>query len=207
MEIVEWQYSLAPDASQYTLPVSTGIDEYRPMIDPTMEPPYIASVEEVAWGVMLVAISLIIHAVGMILTQRSSNVFKQQIGQPFEERHSFLAGIAPLLLASWLIVMVHFLEILVWAGFFQWRHCFVNYSTAVYFSFLEYTTVGSTFNLPLKWRLLEGMIATAGLLAFAWSTGVLMTVASAFQEEQLRLLRARRAGSRGQKPESGDGRQ
>ena len=77
-------------------------------------------------------------------------------------------------------------------AFFQWKHCFPNFSTAVYFSFLEYTTVGSEFNLPLKWRLLEGMIATAGLLAFAWSTGVLLTLATAFQEQQLRLLNERR---------------
>ena len=72
------------------------------------------------------------------------------------------------------------------------KQCFPNFSTAVYFSFLEYTTVGSAYNLPLRWRLLEGMIATAGLLAFAWSTGVLMTLATAFQEQQLRLMRERR---------------
>lgn len=89
-------------------------------------------------------------------------------------------------------MIVHCCEIVLWAGFFQWKHCFPNFSTATYFSFLEYTTVGSAFNLPLKWRLLEGMIATAGLLAFAWSTGVLMTLATAFQEQQLRLLRERR---------------
>jgi len=72
-----------------------------------------------------------------------------------------------------------------WAGFFQWKHCFQNFSTAAYFAFLEYTTVGSAFNLPLKWRLLEGMISTAGLLGFAWPTGVLFTLASEFQDQQL----------------------
>ena len=159
---------------------------------PTTEALYITSIEEVVWGIMLVAMTLIIHAFGMILTQHVSNELKQQIGHQFEERRPFLAGISPLILASWMIVIVHCLEILMWAGFFQWKHCFPNFSTATYFSFLEYTTVGSAFNLPLKWRLLEGMIATAGLLAFAWSTGVLMTLATAFQEQQLRLLRERR---------------
>ena len=152
---------------------------------------YITSAEEVVWGIILVATTLIIHAMGMILTQHFSNEFKQQVGQ----RRPFLSGMGTLVLASWLIVIVHCFEIVMWAGFFQWKHCFPNYSTAAYFSFLEYTTVGSAFNLPLKWRLLEGMIATAGLLAFAWSTGVLMTLATAFQEQQLRLLRERRAKS------------
>jgi hypothetical protein len=162
------------------------------MMDPTKETLYITSLEEVVWGIILVALTLIIHAMGMILTQHFSNGFKHQIGQRFEKRRPFLAGIGPLILASWMIVIVHCLEVVMWAGFFQWKHCFPNFSTAVYFSFLEYTTVGSAFNLPLKWRLLEGMIATAGLLAFAWSTGVLLTLASAFQEHQVQLLNARR---------------
>jgi len=162
------------------------------MIEPTKEALYITSIEEVVWGIILVAITLIIHAFGMILTQHFSNEFKHQIGPQLEERRPFLSGIGPLILASWLIVIVHCCEIVMWAGFFQLKQCFPNMSTAVYFSFLEYTTVGSAYNLPLRWRLLEGMIATAGLLAFAWSTGVLMTLATTFQEQQLRLMRERR---------------
>jgi len=49
----------------------------------------------------------------------------------------------------------------------------------------EYTTLGSNIFLPLKWRLLEGMIATSGLLTFAWSTGVLITLAQKFQDRQM----------------------
>ena len=127
----------------------------------------------------------------MILTLHSSNAFKERFGRT----PSFVSGMSNLILASWMITLVHIVEVMMWSGFFQWKHCFPNFSTAAYFSFLEYTTVGSQFNLPLKWRLLEGMIATAGLLAFAWSTGVLMTLATAFQEQQLRLLRERRARS------------
>jgi len=41
--------------------------------------------------------------------------------------------------------------------------------------------------------LLEGMIATAGLLGFAWSTGVLLTLAQEFQDQQMQWLKARRA--------------
>ena len=47
--------------------------------------------------------------------------------------------------------------------------------------------------LPQRWRLLEGMIATAGLLGFAWSTGVLLTLAQDFQEQQMQRLKDRRA--------------
>jgi hypothetical protein len=36
------------------------------------------------------------------------------------------------------------------------------------------------------------MIATAGLLTFAWSTGILLTLAQDFQDQQLKLLKQRR---------------
>jgi hypothetical protein len=70
-------------------------------------------------------------------------------------------------------------------------------SVAYYFTVMEYTTVGSQYNLPLRWRLLEGMVAMAGLLCFAWSTGVLFTLAQEFQQKQMagRLRRARRGNS------------
>lgn len=43
-----------------------------PIVDvPTEEALYITSAEEIAWGIILVAATLIIHAMGMILTQTS----------------------------------------------------------------------------------------------------------------------------------------
>ena len=155
---------------------------------PITQPTYVTSLEEMLWGIILVAITLIMHAYGMLLTINCSDDFKAKFGQ-----RSFVAGLSNLILASWLIMFVHVLEVLMWSAFFQWKHCFQNFSTATYFSFLEYTTVGSAFNLPLKWRLLEGMVATAGLLGFAWSTGVLYSLAQEFQEQQVLRRKERRA--------------
>jgi hypothetical protein len=154
----------------------------------TGEPLYTTRIEETLWGIMLVALTLIVHGLGMIFTLHSSNAFKERFGQP----PSFVSGMSSLILASWMIMLVHIVEVLMWSGFFQWKHCFANISTATYFAFLEYTTVGSAFNLPLNWRLLEGMIATAGLLGFAWSTGVLLTLAQEFQDQQMQRLKERR---------------
>jgi hypothetical protein len=52
--------------------------------------------------------------------------------------------------------------------------------------------VGSALNLPKHWRVLEIMVSSAGLMGFAWSTGVLMTLAQNFQSQQLRVLDALR---------------
>jgi hypothetical protein len=151
-------------------------------------PPYVTSMDEMFWGVILVAVSLMMHGIGMLGTLRFSEAYKRRS----KNSSSFVIGMGNLILASWMITLAHILEVMMWAGFFQWKQCFVNYSTAAYFALNEYTTVGSSFNLPQNWRLLEGMIATAGLLGFAWSTGVLLTLAQAFQEEQLQHSKERR---------------
>lgn len=164
--------------------------------------PYTTRLEEVIWGSGLMAISLMIHGFGMLATLHICNRFKERFGAP----DSFMLGMASIILGSWLITLVHIAEVTMWAGFFHWKDCFKNFSTAVYFAGLQYTTVGSALNLPKEWRLLEIMTASAGLLGFAWSTGVLMTLAQEFQEQQLRLLRERGLGlgnrlKRGQVPE------
>jgi voltage-gated potassium channel len=149
---------------------------------------YVISLEEIFWGGTLVAITMAMHGSGMLLILRLTGALKQR----FEPHPSFKSGLATLIVASWLIMLVHLTEVVVWAGFFLWKGAFPSHSLAYYFSLNEYTTVGSNFNLPLRWRLLEGMIATAGLLTFAWSTGILLTLAQEFQDQQMQLLKRRR---------------
>lgn len=149
---------------------------------------YVTRTEEIVWGFVLMALSLVIHGFGMVLTLHATGKFKHH----FAENRRVVSGIGVVILGSWLILVVQIVEIVMWAVFFQWKQCFANLSTAVYFTALQYTTVGSTINLPMHWRLLEGMVSSAGLMGFAWSTGVLMSLAQAFQSEQLRLLDALR---------------
>jgi hypothetical protein len=106
-----------------------------------------------------------------------------------------------LIVASWIIVLVHLAELLVWAAFLLWTGAMPSASTAYYFALMQYTTVGSSLNLPPEWRLLEGMLPIAGLMTFAWSTGVLFTLAQEFQSTQLSLIHNRRAARKSRKTE------
>jgi voltage-gated potassium channel len=149
---------------------------------------YATSIEEVLWGITLVAVTMAIHGCGMLATLFTSHALKQEAkGSP-----SFSRGVAVLILASWMIVLIHLVELLVWAAFFVWQNAMPSPSTSYYFALMQYTTVGSSFNLPLRWRLLDGMLPIAGLMTFAWSTGVLFTLAQDFQSRQLSLLHRRR---------------
>ena len=144
---------------------------------------YVISLEEVLWGGFLMAITMAIHGFGMLTVLRTNHFVTRKLAT----KKSLLAGMLPVILASCLILFVHLTEVMAWALFFLWKGSFPNSSLAFYFSLNEYTTLGSNFRLPLHWRLLEGMIASAGLLAFAWSTGVLITLAQKFQQHQMEL--------------------
>src|ERR1035441_10550442 len=161
---------------------------------------YVTSLEEIIWGGTLVAITMAIHGFGMLLVLRFIGALKQR----FDRKPSFAKGMSILILASWMIVLVHLIEVIAWAGFFFWNDAVsvpsgkANSSLCYYFGLMDYTTLGSIYNLRDRWRLLEGMIAIAGLLTFAWSTGVLLTVAQDFQDQQMQLLKRRREKHRPQ---------
>lgn len=153
---------------------------------------YVTSLEEILWGISLLAITMAIHGCGMLATLFTSHVLEQRT----KGSHSFVRGSGILIVASWMIVLVHLIEVLVWAAFFLWQDAMPNASTSYYFALMQYTTVGSSFNLPPRWRLLDGMLPIAGLMTFAWSTGVLFTLAQEFQRKQLSAIHGRREARR-----------
>jgi len=166
------------------------------------EPMYVTSLEELAWFGILMAVTMAFHGVGMIFTLRVSTGFIHR----FSTGKPFVVGMCSIVLASWMIVLTHLAEVVFWAAFFLWKDAMPNWSTSYYFALLDYTTLGSALNLPMRWRMLEGGVAIAGLLTFAWSTGVLLLLAGQLQESQLKKFEHRRqkghAGQAG-KPDAG----
>jgi hypothetical protein len=159
-------------------------------------PQYVTSLEEIFWAGILIAITMAVHGFGMISVARMNAALKER----FALTPSFVSGVSILVLSSWMILLVHLVEVFAWAGFFYWQGAVntsadgpgsapANASLCYYFALLDYTCLGSDYNLHQRWRLLEGMISMAGLLTFAWSTGVLFTLAQCFQDEQLQLLK------------------
>jgi hypothetical protein len=142
---------------------------------------YVAGFEEIAWGVALVAIIMVLHGLGMVWTLRAVHGLKNRLGPNI----NLAASLLVLVVAAWLITVSHLVEVFAWAGFLHWKRALPNMSMAYYLSLLDYTTLGCEYDLPVKWRLLEGMIAISGLMTFAWSTGVLFALAQEFQARQL----------------------
>jgi len=149
---------------------------------------YVTRLDEVLWGGMLLAFTIAIHGVGMLLTLRASNALKDRFEQALSQ---YVVGLGILILAAWMIILINLTEVMVWAGFYVWKGAQPNPFSAFYNALLNYTTLQAGY-LPLRWRLLEGMLGMAGLLTFAWSTSVLFSLAQKFQEQALLIARQRR---------------
>ncbi len=79
-------------------------------------------------------------------------------------------------IASW-TVLLHLIQILVWALFYAWRGAMPDLTTSAYFSAVTYTTTGyGDLVLPPEWRLVGGVEALTGILMCGLSTGLFFAV-------------------------------
>ena len=76
-----------------------------------------------------------------------------------------------------LILVVHIIEIGLWAFYLDGRGLLPDLESAFYFSAVTYTTVGyGDVVLPKGERLVAGLEALTGIIMCGWSTALLITV-------------------------------
>ncbi len=125
----------------------------------------------------LMALCVAAHAVGLTSMLR----WVRQAGKKLDGR---LWPTTRLLIwvATW-TVLVHLLEISLWAGFYAWKQGMPDLQSAFYFSAVTYTTTGyGDLVLPVEWRLVGGVEALTGILMCGWSTGVFFAVVNQINE-------------------------
>jgi len=141
---------------------------------------YVTRADEVLWGALLLALTVAIHGTGMLLTLRATNSVRDRTREV--QYRLPVVGLGIVILGAWIIVFVHLIEVALWAAFFVLKGAQPNIFTAFYNAMLNYTTLQSGY-LPLRWRLLEGMLGMSGLLTLAWSTSILFILAQEFMEQ------------------------
>lgn len=144
-------------------------------------PTYVISLEEAAWSALLVAITMVIHGIGMFSILRFTDAVKER----FAPLESFAGGLALVVVASLMIISTNVIEVIFWALFFAMQGAQPNHSVAFYNALVNYTTLGAGY-LPMRWHLLEATLGMVGLLTVAWSTGILYMLAQDFQDSQRR---------------------
>jgi hypothetical protein len=144
-----------------------AIDPYgkRGMLRSMLESLFVAAI--------LITLTVIIHMVGLVtlmgfLRARSSRL------RPFHS--SFRQGAFIVLIVLGL-VLIHFLEILVYAGAYRLIGLFEFMDAALYYSTSAFTTLGfGDVEINGQWRLLGAMEGLNGFLLIGWSTAFMISV-------------------------------
>jgi hypothetical protein len=127
---------------------------------------------------LLISACVAIHGVGMILGLR-------WLGHtsPRHQHHFTLPAMFWILIrVVYGLLLLHLLQILVWAACYQWSGCFPDFATSFYYSATSYSTAGYGDVIPAgNWRILGAVEAVTGILMFGWSTGVLFSVVNHLQ--------------------------
>ncbi len=134
---------------------------------------------------LLVSACVAIHGFGMILGLRWLGRFWPRKTGDFTPMLTFWF----LVRLVYGLLLLHLLQITVWAAFYQLDGCFPDFETSFYYSATSYSTVGyGDVILSHEWRILGSIEAVTGVLMFGWSTGVLFTVVHHFYAHYLRSI-------------------
>ncbi|MCI0748384.1 MAG: potassium channel family protein [Verrucomicrobia subdivision 3 bacterium] len=136
-----------------------------------------------AW--CLVAATVIVHAAGLAVALRPM----------LRRAESVDVGFWPV---TWLVIrtvcwliVIHVVEIAVWALFYSWQRCLPDIESSLYFAGVTYTTVGyGDLVLPKEWRLLGPVEGLAGILMCGLSTGFFFAMVSRIHEARTRAAKA-----------------
>jgi hypothetical protein len=122
-------------------------------------------------ALLLMALCVAIHAVGLTAAVRQLRLYAMSPPLSFTRSVGVLIAIA-----AWAILL-HLLQIAVWAIFYALEHGMPDLPTALYFSAVTYTTTGyGDLVLPPEWRLVGGVEALTGILMCGLSTGFFFAV-------------------------------
>ena len=145
----------------------------------------------IAWSLM--ALCVIVHAMGTTAALRWLRHATARLPAPLVEPR--LKTVVQRLLAlmdarfwftTWLlvrvagwIILLHLVEIAIWAFFYARGHGMPDLQSAFYFSAVTYTTTGyGDLLLPNEWRLVGGVEALTGILMCGWSAAFFFAVVS-----------------------------
>ena len=119
----------------------------------------------------LTILTVAVHAVGTVYVVLPLSRVWARSGAG----HRMRAAVLPLvrLIAGFLIL--HLVEMGVWAVAFSASNMFPDIETSLYYSFKSYTTVGyGDVAPPISWRLIGPIEGAVGILMLGWSTGFIV---------------------------------
>ena len=121
----------------------------------------------------LVAITVMIHAAGLGIVL--SHVLHYRVHPDTR----FVPVTWLLIRIAWWLILIHIVEIAVWALFFWWEGCLPDAESSFYFSGVTYATLGyGDLLLPKEWRMFGPLEALTGTLMCGLSIAFFFAVLS-----------------------------
>ena len=126
---------------------------------------------ELGLGGGLLVASVLLHGIGMWIVQRTFlRAWPREPDAPVRRQLVFGSLIA-------MMLATHIAQMGLWAAALIAIGAVGTFREAFYFASVTYTTLGyEETKLPMQWRLLAPFMAMAGVFAFGWTTGVLVSL-------------------------------
>jgi Ion channel len=140
-------------------------------------------------AVALVAVTVAVHAVGIAVMLRAMRRWV-----PLPPTH--LWPITRLLISiTWCLILLHLVEISMWALFYLWWGCLPDTEAAFYFAGVTYTSIGyGDLVLAKPWRLFAPIEGLTGILMCGLSASFLFALVLRIHQEYESTASIRRQG-------------
>ena len=128
-------------------------------------------IQQLLFALALTSLTVVLHAVGTVhVVIPASGVWKG-----IKRFASIRRPVWTLIRLVSLLLVLHLVEMAVWAAAYAAGNVLPDFETALYYSLKSYTTVGYGDVLPsVSWRLLGPIEATVGILMLGWSTSIIV---------------------------------
>ena len=124
------------------------------------------------------AIGMVIIVINAVLQAEMFNFYSQRMEKVIlflRSRFRRFTNTATIVVGVLFVMLVHSLQVWIWAMTFQWVGAFSETEPALYFSLVSFSTVGfGDITLGPDWRLLSALTAANGFISFGWSTAYMV---------------------------------
>ena len=127
--------------------------------------------QELSLATLMAVLTVLIHLTGLAVLVRLLRS-EHRLVTPVRKR-----PLATLLLASMGIILIHTVEIWMYAFLYLALGTLHEFETALYFSTVTYASVGyGDVLLPKGWRILGAIEGATGIIMLGWSTAFLVSL-------------------------------
>jgi hypothetical protein len=131
---------------------------------------------QLAIGAIMIAVCVVLHGLGLFSIQRmlSGETMTQRVERL---RPLSFTGAAFTLVAVFAIIVIHFIEIWLFAFLYDFLGALRSFKEALYFSTISYSTIGySDASIADQWRMIAALEGILGVILLGWSTAFFVRI-------------------------------